>query len=123
MKRLATFLGVLVIALIATGAIQGKKFPGGSFKTYDGQNNVSLWFDSTGSLVAYVNGEAFSRGTWESRADTLLFSALEAPEGYGCPGGAKYTWSIADSTLTVKNVDDQCEIRIQYFTGLVWTKG
>jgi hypothetical protein len=123
-SRLAAFAGILLLAAVTTAAVQARKFPGGSsFNATDGENNISLWFDSTGTLIAYVNGEAFSRGTWEARADTLLFSALEAPEGYGCPAGARYLWSIADDKLTVKNVNDECPIRVQYFTGFTWTKG
>ncbi|HEX9564112.1 MAG TPA: hypothetical protein VF981_09080 [Gemmatimonadaceae bacterium] len=122
-SRLATFLGLFLFTLVATAFVQARKFPGGTFKAYDGENNIAITFDTTGSFFAYVNGEGFSQGTWESRADTLLVGALEAPEGYGCPAGGRYLWSIAENTFSLKVVNDECQLRLQYFTGLTWTKG
>lgn len=126
MSRLRSSFIAFVALLVLTGAaaaFQGAKFPGGSFKTYDGENNVSLWFDSTGALTAYVNNEAFSSGNWEAKADTLMFGPLQAPEGYGCAGDGKYLWSLAETTLKVTLVSDECALRVQYFTALTWTRG
>jgi len=120
--RLAA-LAVLLIAVVTIARAQGRNFPGGTFTAYDGQNNIALTFDTSGTMVAYVNNEAFSRGTWDSRADTLMLSAMEAPEGYSCAAGGRYLWSLADNKLTMKTVADDCEVRVQYFTGLVWTRG
>jgi hypothetical protein len=117
------FVAMVGLPSAAAAAVQGAKFPGGSFKAYDGQNNVSLWFDSTGSLTAYVNNEAFSSGTWQAKADTLTFGPLLAPEGYGCTGSGKYLWSLEQTTLKITIVSDECQIRVQYFTGLTWTRG
>jgi hypothetical protein len=117
------FAAVLAMTSAAAAAVQGAKFPGGTFRTHDGENNVALTFDSSGALTAYVNGEAFSSGSWESKADTLMVGPLQAPEGYGCPAGAKYLWSIEVNTLKVKVVSDDCQLRLQYFTALTWTKG
>lgn len=124
-KTRSSFLAFVALLLVTSvaAAFQGAKFPGGTYKAYDGENNIALSFDSGGSLTAYVNNEAFSSGRWEAKGDTLSFGPLQAPEGFGCAGNAKYTWSIAQTTLTVKLVSDDCEIRKQYFTGLTWTKG
>lgn len=124
-KTRTSFLAFVALLLVTSvaAAFQGAKFPGGTYKAYDGQNNIALSFDSGGSLTAYVNNEAFSSGSWEAKGDTLAFGPLQGPEGYGCAAGARYTWSIAQTTLTVKVVADDCEIRKQYFTGLTWTKG
>lgn len=116
-------LAVLLAATVTLAWVQGQRFAGGTFTASDGQNDIALVFDTSGSLVAYVNNEAFSRGSWDTSADTLMISPLEAPEGYGCAGSGRYLWSIADNKLTMKTVADDCEIRVQYFTGLVWTKG
>lgn len=121
-RRFPKLLGLFVLAVIATAAVQGKKFPGGTYTAYDGTNNIALDFDSAGGLLVYVNNEAFSQGGWEVKADTIDFGPLQAPEGYGCAGSGRYLWSIAEKALTVKVVSDDCQIRVQYFTGLTWTK-
>jgi hypothetical protein len=122
-RRVPKVLAVLVMAVVAIAAAQGLKFPGGDYKSNDGTNDIVLSFDTTGTLTVYVNNEPFSNGTWEAKADTLMFSALEAPEGYGCAGDGKYTWAVANNQLTVKVVNDDCQIRVQYFTSLTWMKG
>jgi len=120
--RVPRVLGLFLLAVVATAAFQGKKFPGGTYTAYDGTNNIALDFDSSGALVVYVNNEAFSQGGWEARADTIDFGPLQAPEGYGCAASGRYLWSIADKALTVKALADDCQIRVQYFTGLTWMK-
>jgi hypothetical protein len=99
------------------------RFPGGTFSTRDGDNTISLAFDSTGTVTSFVNGQHFSQGKYTTRADTLSFGTLDGPEGYGCTVGGKYTWSIADNRLTMKLVSDDCQVRINYLTAMVWTRG
>jgi len=120
--RLSSFAGLSALVLMATAAVHAEKFPGGVFKGTDGTNDIALEFDTTGSLLVYVNNEAFSRGTWDSVEDTLSVGALEAPEGYGCPAGGRYLWNVAENQLRMTVVADDCQIRVQYFTGLAWTK-
>ena len=121
--RPAVMAGLLVLVLVITAAAQGGKFTGGYFKANDGTSDIGLDFDTTGAVNVYVDGQAFSKGTWESRADTLSFGPVIAPEGYGCTGSGRYLWSIAENRLTFTLVADDCEIRKQALPGLTWTKG
>lgn len=122
-QRPALMAGLLVLVLVITAAAQGAAFKGGYFKTNDGTNDIGLDFDTTGTINVYVDGQAFSRGSWESRADTLAFGPVNGPEGYSCAGSARYLWSITENRLTFTFVADDCEIRKQALTGLTWTKG
>jgi hypothetical protein len=116
----ALFVFGLSAALVAGAQA---RFPGGVFKTFDGNVNLSLDFDSTGTATSYVNGESFSQGKYTVKADTLSFGTLNGPEGYSCSVGGKYLWSIAENRLTMKVVADECQIRRDYLSGLVWTRG
>ena len=125
LRTLKTFLALFVLVAIVAAAAQDSKFPGGTFRASDSDgNNIALTFDSAGTLVAYVNGDGFSRTTYEAAGDTLSFGELEAPEGYGCPGvTGKYLWKIGENRLTMTLIADNCAIRAQYFTGLAWIRG
>ncbi len=121
--RPAALLALALFAGSIAGLAQGPKFSGGYFKANDGTNDIGLEFDSTGALTAYVGNQPFSRSSWEARADTLTIGPVTGPEGYTCPGSARYLWSIAENRLTLYVVTDDCQVRVQYFTGLVWTRG
>jgi hypothetical protein len=123
MRRPVRFFGLITATLIAVAGVQSSKFPGGVFRANDGTNNIALEFDSTGVITAYVNGEGFSRGTYETRADTLTIGPVTGPEGYSCAGSGRYLWSIAENRLTMTTITDECEVRVQAFTGLAWSKG
>jgi hypothetical protein len=116
----ALFVFGLSAALVT---VTQAKFPGGVFKTSNGDANISLDFDSTGTATSYVNGERFSAGPYSAKADTLSFGVLNGPEGYSCSVGGKYLWSIADNRLTMKVVADECQVRRDYLAGMVWTRG
>jgi hypothetical protein len=120
--RPATLTGLLLIVLIVTAASQAAKFPIGLFKANDGTNTISLDFDSTGVINAYVNGESFSRGTYQTKADTLISDPVTGPEGYSCAGTGKYLWTFVESRLTMTLIADDCQVRADAFTGLVWMK-
>lgn len=100
------------------------KFPGGAFKTNNGEVDITLDFDSSGTATSYVRGQLFSQGKYSVNADTLSFGTLEGPEpAYSCTVGGKYTWSFADNRLTMNVVADECQVRRDYLSGLVWTRG
>lgn len=113
-----------LVALL-TAATQGQKFPGGVFKTSDGNNTtIALDFDSTGALNVYVNNESFSNGTWSAKADTLTFGKVQGPEGYSCAAEARYLWSLGQNQITFKLVgEDDCQARRDGLLGMIWTKG
>ena len=119
---LAVFIGL--VALL-TAATQAQKFPGGVFKTNDGNNTtIALDFDSSGALNVYVNDQAFSNGTWTAKADTLTFGKIQGPEGYSCASEARYLWSLAQNQITFKLVgEDDCQTRRDGLLGMIWTKG
>lgn len=123
LRRPVLLTALFAFAFVLTAAMQGAKFPVGLFKANDGTNNISLDFDSAGVITAYVNGETFSRGTYQTKGDTLLSGPVTGPEGYSCAGSATYRWSFAENRLTMTIISDECQVRIDAFTGLVWTKG
>jgi hypothetical protein len=123
LRRPVLLTAVFTFVLLFTAATQAKTFPVGVFKANDGTNNISLDFDSTGTITAYINGETFSSGTYSAKADTLTSGPVTGPEGYACAGSGKYLWSFAENRLTMTLVTDECQVRIDAFTGLVWTKG
>jgi len=121
--RAAIFAALFSLVVLVTAAVQGVKFPVGLFKANDGTNNISLDFDSTGVITAYVNGEMFSTGTYSTKGDTLTSGPVTGPEGYSCTGSGKYLWSFAENRLTMTTIADECQVRMDAFAGLVWTKG
>jgi len=123
LARPLSLAAILVSVVALTAATQAARFPTGSYKANNGTNDIVLAFDTTGTLDVLVDGQAFSKGTWEAKADTLSFGPVTGPEGYGCAAGAKYQWSIAENRITFTRLADDCEIRMQSLTGLAWTKG
>lgn len=125
LRRPAILAVVFGLVALLTAATQGPKFPGGVFKTSDGNNTtIALDFDSTGALNVYVNNESFSNGTWSVKADTLTFGKIQGPEGYACTSEARYLWALADNQITFKLVgQDDCQTRRDGLLGMTWTKG
>lgn len=123
LRRPALLTALFAFVLLITAATQGAKFPIGLFKANNGTNNISLDFDSAGVLTAYVDGETFSRGSYQTKGDTLLSGPVTGPEGYSCAGNAKYLWSFSENRLTMTLISDECQVRIDAFTGLAWMKG
>lgn len=121
--RPAMLAGLVIMILAITAATQGGKFTGGYFKANDGTSTIGLDFDTTGAVNVFVDGQAFSNGTWGAKADTMSFGPVTGPEGYSCAGSARYLWALAENRLTFTLVTDDCEIRLQALTGLTWTKG
>jgi hypothetical protein len=121
--RAALLAGLVIMVLAITAAAQGGKFTGGYFKANDGTTDIGLDFDTTGALNVYVDGQAFSKSTWEAKSDTVSFGPVTGPEGYNCTGGARYLWAMTENRLTFSRVSDDCEVRLQALTGLTWTKG
>lgn len=120
----ATPLVFLMSAVLLGSAVQGKKFPGGLFRTSDGTSSIAVDFDTTGTFTVYVNNEVLSNGKWEAKADTLTIGAISGPEGYACTSSAKYQWAIDDKTLSFKLIgNDDCASRRDPMLGLVWTRG
>jgi hypothetical protein len=121
--RSAVLAGLVIMALAISAADQGGKFTGGFFQANNGTNDIGLDFDTTGTLNVYVDGQGFSKSTWEARADTMSFGPVTGPEGYSCDSGATYLWAITENRLTFTRVTDDCEMRLQSLTGLTWTRG
>jgi hypothetical protein len=113
----------MVALVVLVGATQAVKFPTGLFTGNDGTNNIALQFDSTGTLTAYVNDQAFSNGTYTSSADTVRFGPVNGPEGYSCAGDATYLWRLTESRLAFTMLADDCEVRSTTLTSLTWTRG
>jgi hypothetical protein len=118
-----SFAGLLVLVLALTAATQAAKFPTGVISGSDGTVTIALDFDTTGAVNAYVDNQPFSSGRYETKADTVTFGAITGPEGYSCAGSGKYLWAFADSRMSFTMLTDECQIRIQTLTGLVWTRG
>jgi hypothetical protein len=122
--RPLTVIAAFAVAVLLIGAAaQAPTLKGGFFKANNGTNVIGIDFDTTGALNVTLDGQAFSQSTWQLKADTVTFGPITGPEGYGCPAGAKYTWSIKENTVTFALVADECEVRMQSLTALVWTRG
>ena len=121
-KRPLLLAAIFFVVLAVSAIAQGAKFPGGYFTANNGDNDIGLDFDSTGVINVYVDNQAFSKGTWDAKADTMNFGAVEGPEGYGCPGSARYLWALAENKLSFSLLADDCQVRSQALTALVWTK-
>ena len=122
-RRPVFVIAVLALAVTLIGAAQAPSLKGAFFKASNGTNEIGLDFDSTGALNVSVDGQAFSQGTWRVTADTVDFGPVTGPEGYGCTDGARYLWSVKDNTITFTRLNDDCPIRSESLTSLVWTRG
>jgi hypothetical protein len=125
LRRPAVLASIFGLVVMLTAATQGQKFPGGVFKTSDGNNTtIALDFDTTGALNVYVNNEAFSKGSWSVKADTLTFGKIDGPEGYSCTGEGRYLWSLSDNRIQFALVGtDDCPTRRDGLLGMAWTRG
>jgi hypothetical protein len=121
-QRPLLLTGLVALVLVITAATQGPKFMPLYVTASDGNSVIGLDFDSTGTVNVYVDNQAFSKGTWEAKADTLAFGPVTGPEGYSCSAGGKYLWSLAENRLTFTLLADDCQVRSEALTGLVWTK-
>jgi len=122
MLRLPAFL---TTALVVAALAQSPSFKGGFFKATppDGSAAIGLDFDSSGAIDVYVDNQAFSKGSWEIKKDTMFFGPVTGPEGYGCANSASYLWALADDVLSFKLLKDDCEVRSNALVNLVWKKG
>jgi hypothetical protein len=121
-RRSTSLLGLLVTLVAVIGAAQVAKFPTGVFKGNDGTNTISLDFDTTGVVTAYVNAEVFSNSRYEAVADTVKFGPVNGPEGYSCANAGTYTWKLAENRLSFAMVTDDCAVRSTTLINLIWTR-
>lgn len=121
-RRPAIIAGMFALVLALTAAVQGRKFPG-VIKGSDGTVSIALDFDTTGVVTSYVDNQVFSSGRYETKADTVTFGAITGPEGYSCAGSGKYLWAFSDNRMSFTKLSDECQIRMDTLTGLVWTRG
>lgn len=122
-RRPAICAGMFALVLVLTAAVQGTKFPTGVIKGSDGTVTIALDFDTTGVVNSYVDNQPFSSGTYQTKADTVTFGAITGPEGYSCGGSGKYLWAFSDNRMSFTKLSDECQIRMDTLTGLVWTRG
>jgi hypothetical protein len=120
MLRLSSFL---TAALIIGVAAQSPAFKGGYFKATDGTTQIGLEFDSVGSINVYIDNQAFSKSSWETKSDTMVFGPVVGPEGYNCTDGARYLWALTENVLKFNLLADDCEIRSNALINLTWTRG
>jgi hypothetical protein len=120
MLRLPAFL---TTALIVGALSQSPTFKGGYFKATDNTTQIGLEFDTSGAINVYIDNQAFSKSSWETKVDTMLFGPVVGPEGYSCANGATYVWALAENVLKFTLVKDDCEVRSNALINLVWTKG
>lgn len=121
-RRPAIVAGLFALVLALTAAVQGAKFPTGVIRGSDGTVTIALDFDTTGVVTSYVDNQVFSSGKYTTKADTVTFGTITGPEGYSCAGSGKYLWAFADNRMTFTLVTDECQIRLQTLTGLVWNR-
>ena len=122
MLRLPAFL---TTALFVGALAQSPAFKGGYFKAMppDGSPAIALDFDTSGTINVYVGDQEFSKSSWETKKDTMVFGPVTGPEGYGCANSATYLWALADNVLSFKLLKDDCEVRSNALINLVWNKG
>ena len=120
MLRLPAFL---TTALIVGALAQSPTFKGGYFKATDNTTQIGLEFDTSGAINVYIDNQAFSKSSWETKADTMLFGPVVGPEGYNCAGGARYLWALAENVLSFTMLSDECQVRSNALINLVWTRG
>jgi hypothetical protein len=113
----------LTATLVVTVLAQSPTFKGGYLKATDGDTQIGLELDTTGTVNVYVNNQALSTSTWEVKKDTMVFGPVVGPEGYSCANSAKYLWSLANDVMKFTMVNDDCEVRSNALINLVWTKG
>jgi hypothetical protein len=120
--RLPAFL---TTALVVAALAQSPSFKGGFFTATptDGTPPIGLEFDTSGAINVYVDNQPFSKSSWETKRDTMLFGPVVAPEGYACANGATYLWALADSVLSFTLLKDDCDVRSNALVNLVWKKG
>jgi hypothetical protein len=117
-------LALMAAVAIFTAAMPAADFPVGTYRANDADGNaIELTFDTTGTAVAYVNGQQFSVQPYSVRGDDIEFREGNAPEEYRCPGVVgKYKWKLDANRLVFTLIDDSCAARAQPLTGLTWTK-
>ena len=123
--RPAILAGILGFVVLLTAAAQALKFPGGTFRATDPENNkIAITFDSAGALNVFVNDQSFAQSTWQVKADTITFGTVTGTEGSVCATSAKYLWAFKDNRLSFTGVGtDDCAQRRDPLLGLTWTKG
>lgn len=103
-------------------AAQGT-FPAGStFSAGDGQGNtISTYFDSTGGMWVYVNGQEFGSHSYAVKNDEVELKEVAIPQDFSCgPAVGKYKWKFESNQLVYTLIEDACSHRASYFTGLQW---
>ena len=123
MQHMLRLSGLLTAALVIGVATQSPAFKGGYFKASDGTTQIGLEFDSVGNINVYIDNQSFSKSSWETKADTMVFGPVTGPEGYNCTSGARYLWALAENVLSFRLLADDCEVRSNALINLVWTKG
>jgi hypothetical protein len=118
------WIPLLAAVAVLTAAMPAADFPVGTYRANDADGNaIELTFDTTGTVVAYVNGQQFSVQPYSAKGDDIEFREGTAPEQYRCPGMVgKYKWKLESNRLVFTIVEDNCAARSQPLTGLAWTK-
>jgi hypothetical protein len=124
MQHMLRLSSVVMTALFVGVVAQSPTFKGGFFKGSDGTTRIGLEFDSTGTINVFVDNQAFSKSSWETKADTMVFGPITGgPPEYNCTNSARYLWSLAENVLKFTLIADDCEVRSTSLINLVWTKG
>jgi hypothetical protein len=124
MQHMLRLSGLFTAVLVIGVATQSPTFKGGLFKASDGTTQIGLEFDSVGNINVYVDNQAFSKSSWETKADTMVFGPITGgPPEYNCTGSARYLWSLVENVLKFSLIADDCEVRSTSLVNLTWTKG
>ncbi|HEX7124098.1 MAG TPA: hypothetical protein VF178_17100 [Gemmatimonadaceae bacterium] len=118
-------LSLCAVVLAAAAAAEQDRFPAGStFSADDGQGNtIATTFDSAGGMWVYVNGDGFGSFSYTVKGDELELKEASMPPDYSCGAAVgKYKWKFENERLVYTLVEDPCQYRVSYFTGLRWMR-